>query len=677
MPKNRYKKPNAAPPRPRPKVAHAATTVPASADAAPAPNARPLNPVAFGIGLLAIAVAIGASLMLALDKFDILKLPGCGAGSGCGAAAASPLGNIPIPGTDHTWPLAFAGLAYFIAVGAAWIVNRRGISTALRLVLLLGAFGSLFYITVMIANPDYLCAYCLTTHVANFVVVIIAMAAGGFSHRSEATLWTGATAMIVATSTLFIAERASSVAAIEKGNREEADSIAMLLEENERAKLEAERTQGATVAAGQGETPTDSADWRTNDRLTHTGRRGFTGNYVRGAENASIRIVVFSDYQCEDCARVHHEVEDLLARFPNASFSHKHFPFAEPCNPGIGPDSGIFHPNACWASRAAEAAGLLHGPEGFWQMHDWLFNRGGGFTNDELQTQLRAFGWDPQEFDRTMQGPLTLEIVQADAQEGKDRGLYYTPMMFVNGVQIRGFRNKEVLTRAVAAVAAQNPPPGDATQDFPAGRLEKYVNDYFDDNVTLRYVRLGTDRFKASLGPDNAPADIQVFLSYKNPNAKAVQARIDAIVEKHPDNVRVTYRNFPVTQAAFPKVWEKVDEGEQTYTMAKAAEAAGQLGGLDAFMAIHRFNLQNQASWSIDALRTFAAKLGLDPDALVAKMESQEVIDAIQSEGNWLLSIRKASAAAVFVNGKHVDHLMKEEPVFEGIVDRLIEMRGQ
>ena len=288
VPKNRYKKSKATPrpgagrPAREPAPAAQNDLHPEGADT------RPLNPVAFGIGLLAILVAIGSSLALALDKFDILKLPGCGAGSGCGKAGASPLGNIPIPGTESTWPLAFAGLAYFLAVGAAWIVNRKGVSTALRMVLILGGFGSLFYITVMIANPEYLCKYCLAAHVANFVVIIIALAAGGFSRRSEATLWTGATTMIVATCALFIADQASSAMATEKGNREEAESIAKLLEQNEEAKASGgDGTPNAVVGGSQGQ-PADAsnADWRTNDRLTHTGRRGFTGNYVRERHHA-------------------------------------------------------------------------------------------------------------------------------------------------------------------------------------------------------------------------------------------------------------------------------------------------------------------------------------------------------------------------------------------------------
>lgn len=673
MPKNRHK--NA----PKRRSSKPANTRPAPAPNvrpdAPAPETpaqRPMGPVTFSIGLIAILVAIVSSGMLALHKFEILKLPGCGAGSGCDQAAASTFGNFPIPALHITWPLAFLGVAYFIAIGVAWIVNRKGVSTALRAILICGGIASLFYVTIMFAKPDYLCPYCLATHVANFVLIGVALIAGGFSLTSSTTLATAGTAFFVASCALFVADRVSDKLASEKGEAQFAQSMSELTKRTDTAKKNAARNDAPTNVVQQPDTPTDPDAWKTDYRLTWTGRHGFTGNYLWGPKNAPIRIVIFSDYQCEDCARVHEEVKKLLDERSDVSFSHKHFPFAGPCNPKIDPKNPK-HPNACWASRAAETAGILYGPEAFKSFHDWLFSVHGSFTDQEIVAELKRRGWDVQKFLNVMQSQRTLDIVQKDCQEGIDLGLFYTPMMFVNGVQIRGFRTPNVLTRAVEALARQNPPPGNATQDWPSSKLDKYIGDYFSDAINTTYPRLGHDAFRAVEGSDDAEIEIQAFMSYRSSFARDLQKAIDDCLDKHPGKIRVVYRHYPVTKACNPKVLAAFDDGEITYTMSKALEAVGMLKGPDAYVKLHRWTLQHQDDWKLDDFIEQAEALGLNPVELRAKIESPLVEQAIKDDVTWLTQVRLGAKAAIFINNKNVYNWNADNlPIIQGVVDRIL-----
>ena len=673
MPKNRHKNASKRPSH-SPAKARPARTEPPAQPGADTSTQRPMNPVAFAIGLLAILVAILASGMLSLEKFEILKLPGCAPGSGCDQAAASQFGNFPIPGLGITWPLAFVGLAYFLAVGVAWIGSRRGVSNALRFILVCGGIGSLFYITIMLAKPDYLCVYCLTTHIANFVLIATALVAGGLSGAWSGTLATAATAFFVATCALYVGDRVSDKMAADKGESQFAESMKELTENTQAAKENAaSNTPSNTI---QPTTPTDPNAWKTDDRLTWTGRRGFTGNYLWGAEDAPIRIVVFSDYQCEDCARVHEEIKKLMAERSDVSFSHKHFPFAGPCNPKIDPNNPK-HPNACWASRAAETAGILYGEAGFKSFHDWLFDVKGSFTDEEIVAELRRRNWDLDKFLQTMQSDRTTEIVTKDCLQGIDLGLFYTPMMFVNGVQIRGFRTPNVLTRAVETLAAQGPPPADATQDWPNSKLQKYIEDYFSDIVNMRYGRLGDDGFRAVEGPAETPVEIQAFMSYRSPFAKQLQDTIDRCLEKHPGKVRVVYRHYPVTRECNPKVNASYDDGEITCTMSKALEAVGQLKGPEAYVTMHRWTIEHQNDWSLDEFIEQAQTLDIDPTQLRGKFESPLVEQAVKSDIDWLTSVRLGAKAAVFINNKHVYNWNSDDlPIVEGIVDRIIEQKN-
>lgn len=81
-------------------------------------------------------------------------------------------------------------------------------------------------------------------------------------------------------------------------------------------------------------------------------------SYTRGASNAKIKIVEFTDFECPFCERAYPTIAALEEKYKGKiSLIYKSFPLS-------------FHPNA---QKAAEAA-LCAGEQGkFWEMHDNLF----------------------------------------------------------------------------------------------------------------------------------------------------------------------------------------------------------------------------------------------------------------------------------------------------------------
>src|SRR5262249_33654308 len=134
--------------------------------------------------------------------------------------------------------------------------------------------------------------------------------------------------------------------------------------------------------------------------------------------------------------------------------------------------------NACMAARAAETAGKLYGPAGFWKMHAWLFEHSGSFDDGNFAGFLQGLGFDPQPFQQTMLTMDMLAPVQDDIKEGDKLGIKSTPMMFVNGVEIRGWGSDAyALKNAVDAVAKLNPPPISATTFHPPTKETKAAED--------------------------------------------------------------------------------------------------------------------------------------------------------------------------------------------------------
>ncbi len=83
-----------------------------------------------------------------------------------------------------------------------------------------------------------------------------------------------------------------------------------------------------------------------------------TKGYVTGSENAKIKIVEFTDFECPYCERAFPTVSAVMEKYKGKiSLEYKSFPLS-------------FHPSA---QKAAEAA-LCAGEQGkFWEMHDDLF----------------------------------------------------------------------------------------------------------------------------------------------------------------------------------------------------------------------------------------------------------------------------------------------------------------
>ena len=164
-----------------------------------------------------------------------------------------------------------------------------------------------------------------------------------------------------------------------------------------------------------------------------------------GPEAAPIRLVIFSDYQCEDCGYIEDDIFAFFVQRDDMSISVKQYPMCTDCNANVGVN---LHPNACWAARAAETAGILYGNDAFWQIHEWLFQHEGFFTFEDMQSYVLEHEYDFDDWSRVMGSEETLRLVQQDIDEGFDLGIQRTPMIFINGVELKGWRVQGGVQRA-------------------------------------------------------------------------------------------------------------------------------------------------------------------------------------------------------------------------------------
>ncbi len=174
-----------------------------------------------------------------------------------------------------------------------------------------------------------------------------------------------------------------------------------------------------------------------------------TGRPIRGNKDAQVTVVVYDDFQCPYCSRMHQTVNDVLKSYGDRiKVVYKDFPLRE------------IHP---WAERAAIDSGCLakQGADAYWDFADYVHANG-----RQIQGEKRPVDAQLAEVDRiTMEAgqrhaadPAKLEsCVKAQAKtdltasmnEASSLGVEATPVIFIDGMKLDGAVPEEQLRLAL------------------------------------------------------------------------------------------------------------------------------------------------------------------------------------------------------------------------------------
>ncbi|MFH1748948.1 MAG: DsbA family protein [Planctomycetota bacterium] len=626
----------------------------------PAPNSAPAWMI---LGAVFLLVALAMSFVLVLKHVKGINFPGCGPGSDCEELAESAWGKIPY----LNLPVSHLGTAYFLGILVAWLSSRRGVPTLFRYLVRVGLLGSIVFTIVMIVEK-HLCPYCVGVHIANLAFWIVVEStrkpAPQVSVRPLAAL---CGVFILSTAILGAIEWRTQQALNERGERELGEDITRMIAATEQATAAASTTNGDDQAATTtSPAATQPAVAESSAEDDYPFKQGFRGRYLYGPEKAAVRIVILTDYQCKDCYRIENEIRSVLKRHDNVSLYVKHYPFCKACNKRVNRD---LHPNACWAARAAEAAGIMWGDEGFHKMHNWLFDHKGLFqSTQEIEDGIRSMGYDPTGFVQLLaNNELTLPPVLADIEEGQLLGLFQTPMIFINGVEMRSWYAPNAVVRAVEAVLAQNPEPQTHANDRPSLALDKLIGDWREQPVR----RMPPDRWPWARGPDEARVNIAVWGDYQ----EKTTAEADGIIREWMqgrDDVRYTFRHYPFNKECNDKLGVDTRH-QQACWAARAAEAAGRLAGSDGYWRMHEWLMTHQDSFTDEALRDAVTNMGLDPEVLLTTMREADILAAIQDDCATAKQLSLRAIPLIYINNKLVMRWRFQGPemgrrVIEGIL---------
>jgi len=146
-----------------------------------------------------------------------------------------------------------------------------------------------------------------------------------------------------------------------------------------------------------------------------------------GDSNAPVTIVEFTDFECPFCTRHFTEtfgqIKSAYIDTGKVKYEVRNFPLTS------------IHPNA---QAAAEASMCAHEQDGYWGMHDLLFQQQNAWSSmpDPLPT-FRAYAdqleLNENDFDDCMTNHDTASIVQKDLTDGATAGISGTPGFWIIG----------------------------------------------------------------------------------------------------------------------------------------------------------------------------------------------------------------------------------------------------
>lgn len=143
-----------------------------------------------------------------------------------------------------------------------------------------------------------------------------------------------------------------------------------------------------------------------------------------GPEEAPVKIVEYSDFQCPYCSKAAATVKEIEAKYGDqVQITYKHFPLTS------------VHENAMLSAKAAESAGYQGK---FWEMHDALFADQSNLSRKNILKLAQDIGLDMDKFATYLDNKnISAKVIQQQ-KEAESLGVNSTPTFFINETKLVG-----------------------------------------------------------------------------------------------------------------------------------------------------------------------------------------------------------------------------------------------
>src|SRR5450432_4013515 len=379
---------------------------------------------------------------------------------------------------------------------------------------------------------------------------------------------------------------------------------------------------------------------------------------IKGAKDALVTIVQFSDFQCPFCSRVEPTIAQVMKAYNGkVRVAWRDLPLP-------------FHPNAMPAAIAARAAG----EQGkFWEMHDKIFADQQHMDRPTYEKYAQDLGLNMGKFKSALDAEKGKDLIKADADAGGKIGARGTPAFFVNGKFLSGaqpfemFKTKidDELKNAEAMVAKGTPKAKvydvimkDAKTEVPAAAAAAGGEEKGPDaDKTIYKVAAGSSESK---GPKSAALDVVIFSDFQCPFCSRVEPTLKQMEKEYAGKVRFTWKNNPLP--FHPNAQP-------------AAEAALAAGAQGKFWEMHDKIFADQQHLDPATYEKYAGELHLNMDKFKAAVSSHKYAASIKEDMSLAEKLGARGTPAVFINGRKIAGAYPFE-MFKKIADEELSKKG-
>ena len=155
------------------------------------------------------------------------------------------------------------------------------------------------------------------------------------------------------------------------------------------------------------------------------------GFWARGSTAPKVVVTEYADFQCPLCFRLEPAMAGALTQTADiAQIQFRHYPIEQ------------LHDKADKAAIASEAAGRQGK---FWQMHDLLYSQWSNWKDqspssfDGTVTDFaKKIGLDATQFANDLEEPNIFDLVAQNKVSGNGSQLTGTPLVLLNGTELKG-----------------------------------------------------------------------------------------------------------------------------------------------------------------------------------------------------------------------------------------------
>jgi protein-disulfide isomerase len=375
---------------------------------------------------------------------------------------------------------------------------------------------------------------------------------------------------------------------------------------------------------------------------------------VMGNASAKVKLVLWSDFQCPYCKKMHTSLEGLIKSNPDK--------FA------LYMKDRIVHPTAQLEHEAAQAA-KAQGK--YFEMADLLFDnqqeleglsRAGEENQANYEAKLAEYakqlGMNVDQFKADLDSHKYKDILDAEQQEANTSEINSTPTVFINdhfyGYDPEALKAKA--TELLSSAGGEKPKKEgiEAKIDSIDQKLEKLTK-LFEErkkqaqqpHEPVKGKEYGFDLGKGQvpvIGDANAKVKVVIFSDFQCPYCDKMAGILEGLQKDHPQDIAIFYKNYVVHQGALLE-----------HEAAMSAFDQGKFKQMHDLLFANREQLTQISGQGEDKLKEKLLELGKQAGLNVTKLKSdlesgkyQEIITSNIKEGQ---QANVNGTPSVFING--------------------------